>query len=130
MTLKRRIGVLAATAAIASASLVSLPGSAVARDLDRSGDCTGSTDWYLSLSIEGSRIEVEGEVDMDRNGVTWRWSMHNDGVRFAQGRATTKAPSGEFEIRRFTANGPGPDRIVFRAKNPATGEICRAVATI
>jgi hypothetical protein len=130
MSIKHRLAVLAATAAIASVSLVALPGSVAARDLDREGRCTGNTDWYLSLSIEGGRIEVEGEVDMDRNGVTWRWSMFNDGVRFAKGQATTKAPSGEFEVRRFSTNGPGPDRIVFRAKNPATGEICRAVATI
>jgi len=129
MNTKRRMSVLVATAAVC-ASLVALPGSTVARDLDRWGNCSGSTDWYLSLSIEGNRIEVEGEVDMDRNGVTWRWSMRNDGVRFAGGTTTTKAPSGEFEVRRFTANGPGADRIVFRAKNPATGEICLAAATI
>lgn len=127
MTTKRR---LIPAVALPSASLLALPTGASARDLDRWGSCTGSTDWYLSLSIEGSRIEVEGEIDMDRNGVAWRWTMRNDGTQFASGTTRTKAPSGEFEVRRFTSNGPGQDRIVFRATNPATGEVCRAVATI
>lgn len=128
MTLPRRLAIPAV--ALATATLLTLPAGAAARDLDRWGNCTGSTDWYLSLSIEGSRIEVEGEIDMDRNGVAWRWTMRNDGTRFASGTTTTKAPSGEFEVRRFTTNGPGRDTIVFRAINPATGEVCRAVATI
>jgi hypothetical protein len=107
------------------------PGATLARDGDiiRRGDCTGATDWKLKLSEEDGRIEAEAEIDQNRNGVTWNWRFKNDGVRFAKGSATTKAPSGSFEVRRLTTDGSGPDTIVFRAVNPATGEVCRAVAT-
>lgn len=127
-SLRRRV---ATGGLLLSLAVLALPTGTLARDGDiiRRGDCTGATDWKIKLSAEDGRIEAEAEIDQNRNGRTWNWSFKNDGVRFARGTATTRAPSGSFEVRRLTSNGSGPDRIVFRAVNPATGEVCRAVAT-
>jgi hypothetical protein len=130
-TRMRRRG-LATSGLLLSLALLAVPGGTLAKDGDviRRGDCTGATDWKLKLSPEDGRIEAEAEIDQDRNGVTWDWRFKNDGVRFARGSATTHAPSGSFEVRRLTSDGPGSDTIVFRAVNPRSGEVCRAVATI
>jgi hypothetical protein len=107
------------------------PSAVAARggDVIRTGNCTAASDWKLKLSPENGRIEVEFEVDQNRNGKTWNWSLKRNGVRFAHGQATTQAPSGSFEVRRLTNNGSGPDVIRARATNPATGEVCRGTAT-
>lgn len=107
------------------------PGAALAKDGDviRTGSCSGRSDWKLKLSPENGRIEVEFEVDQNRVGVTWNVRLKKDGLVFWKGQRTTVAPSGSFEVRRVTADGPGDERIVGRAVNPRTGEICRGAAT-
>jgi hypothetical protein len=42
----------------------------------------------------------------------------------ARSRATTKAPSGSFEVSRNLVNAPGTDTIGWRSKNARTGERC------
>ena len=117
-------GVLVAT------TLVAAPITASAKDGDviRRGSCTASTDWKLKLSPENGRIEVEFEVDQNRNGQRWNVKLKRNGNVFWRGSRTTRPPSGSFEVRRLTRNGPGIERIVARAKNPRTGEVCRGVA--
>jgi hypothetical protein len=114
-----------------SVALLAVPAGTMARDGDiiRRGNCSGATDWKLKLSPEDGRIEAEAEIDQNRNGVTWNWTFKRNGNQFAAGSSTTKAPSGSFEVRRVTRDGAGDDRFVFRAVNPRTGEVCRAVAT-
>lgn len=115
--------VSAATLALATA------GPALANDDDviRRGSCTGATDWKLKASPEDGRIEVEGEVDSNRNGQTWRWRIRHNGSLSARGTATTQPPSGSFEVRRVLVDAAGTDTIVFRARNPRTDEVCRGV---
>lgn len=118
------IGVLAA----ATVSMVAA-GPAVANDDDviRRGSCTGATDWKVKASPEDGRIEVEGEIDSNRNGQTWRWRIRHNGSLSARGTATTQPPSGSFEVRRVLVDAGGTDTIVFRARNPRTDEVCRGV---
>jgi hypothetical protein len=106
---------------------------ALARDSDviRRGACTRVSDWKLKLSPENGRIEVEYEVDQNRNGDTWRVRIrHNDDVVF-RGTRTTHAPSGSFEVRILQRNRNGDDVFKGRAVNLRTGEVCggRAVWT-
>lgn len=110
---------------------VGMSPSAVAKDgdVEREGRCSGASDWKLKASPENGRIEVEGEVDSNRNGQTWNWSIRHDGRRSASGTATTRGPSGSFEVRRVLVNAPGPDSIGFRATNRRTGETCRGNLT-
>jgi hypothetical protein len=117
-------GVLVAT------TLVAAPITASAKDGDviRRGSCTASTDWKLKTGPENGRIEVEFEVDQNRNGQRWNVRLKRNGNVFWRGARTTQPPSGSFEVRRLTQDGRGAETIVARAKNPRTGEVCRAVA--
>jgi len=113
------------------AATLSLPAGVAAKDGDiiRTGSCTNNSDWKLKLSREDGRIEVEFEVDSNRVGQSWNVRLKNDGNVFFTGTRVTKAPSGSFEVRRLSTNGPGSDFIVGRAVNPKTGEVCRGTAT-
>ena len=55
--------------------------------------------------------------------------VHNGSVS-ARGWATTHAPSGSFSVERRMVNLGGTDKIVFKARNPRTGEVCRGVVRI
>ena len=123
--------IVTTTVGIVAAATVSMvaAGPAVANDDDviRRGSCTGATDWKLKASPEDGRIEVEGEIDSNRNGQTWRWRIRHNGSLSARGTATTQPPSGSFEVRRVLVDAGGTDTIVFRARNPRTDEVCRGV---
>ena len=101
-----------------------VPASANDADVIRQGGCSGAAQWKLKASPENGRIEVEGEVDSNKKGQTWKWRILHNGSVSARGKATTKAPSGSFEVRRVVVNAAGRDTIGWRAKNPATGATC------
>ncbi len=117
------------TTMLVATTLVAAPIATNAKDGDiiRRGECTARSDWKLKLSPEDDRIEVEFEVDQNRNGQRWNVKLKRNGNVFWRGVRTTKAPSGSFTVRRLSSNGPGVDRIAARAKNPRTGEVCRGV---
>jgi hypothetical protein len=130
----RRIPVGRATAFITSVlvatTLVAAPMTASAKDSDiiRRGSCTAAADWKLKLSPENGRIEVEFEVDQNRNGRKWNIRMKRNGNVFWRGSRRTQPPSGSFEVRRLTRDGSGVERIVVRARDVRSGEVCRGVA--
>ena len=117
--------------ALVGAGLVAFPATAAANDGDviRTGACSGASDWKLKLSPENGRIEVEFEVDQNRNGDTWSVRLKKNGNVFWTGTRTTQPPSGSFEVNRVTANGAGPDSFAARAVNQRTGEVCRGAAS-
>ncbi len=118
------------TSVLVATTLMAAPMTASAKDGDviRRGDCTARSDWKLKLSPENGRIEVEFEVDQNRNGQRWNIKMKRNGSVFWRGARTTRPPSGSFEVRRLARNGAGAETIVVRARNPRTGEVCRGVA--
>jgi hypothetical protein len=126
-TLGRRAALI--TTLLASAVLVAAPMGAAAKDGDiiRTGSCSASTDWKLKLSPENGRVEVEFEVDQNRNGQTWNVKLKRNGSSFWSGQRTTQAPSGSFEARRVVAGVSG-DRFAGIATDPRTGEVCRGTA--
>jgi len=81
------------------------------------------------VSPDDGRIETEFEVDQNRNGVTWRVVLRRDGAVAVRTKATTRGPSGSFEIERRLADGPGTETISARAVSPS-GEVCTAQASI
>jgi hypothetical protein len=99
-------------------------------DVIRTGSCSAASDWKLKLSPEDGRIEVEFEVDQNVVGDTWRVRFFRNGTLFATARATTRAPSGSFEVRRLANNGAGTDAFRVRAANLGTGEVCVGRASI
>jgi hypothetical protein len=123
------IGIGAVTLVLAVAALTAAPVSMAKRgDVLRPGTCTGATTSKIKLSDEDGRIEVEFEVDQNRNGVRWTVTIFRGGTRIARLARVTRPPSGSFEARIVAANRPGRDTFRARAVSP-TGEICVARAT-
>jgi hypothetical protein len=117
---------LAATAILVAAAV---PAEAKDGDVIRQGDCSGRADWKVKVGPEDGRLEVEGEVDSNRSGQRWRWRLVHDGTLVASGTGHTGGASGSFSVRRLVANHSGADTLVFRARRPATGQVCRGVVT-
>ena len=113
----------------ACVALLLAPATAGAKDGDVlvAGNCTRATDSKLKLSEENGRIEVEFEVDQNRNGVRWTVSLRRNGTRIASLVRTTRPPSGSFEARVLARNGAGAEVIRGRAVSPS-GEVCTATA--
>lgn len=120
--------------ALLAASLLALPAVAGAKggggngDVLKVGSCTASSSAKLKLSPDDGRLEVEMEVDQNRNGVRWTWTFKRAGSRLAGGTAVTKAPSGSFEVRRLVSDRSGRDTIVATATR--RGERCTVTASI
>lgn len=116
-------------AAAFAAALVAVPAtSAKDGDVLVRGTCTGATTSKLKLSEEDGRIELEFEVDQNRNGVRWSVVLRRPATVLVRTTRVTRGPSGSFELRQIVGNRAGPDRIVARATR-ASGEVCRATAT-
>jgi hypothetical protein len=94
------------------------------------GDCPSRSEWKLKAKPDDGRMEVELEVDSNRNGQSWTWTLRSEGTVFASGRRTTQAPSGSFSVQRRTSDTGGSQRISATARNARTGEVCRASLTI
>jgi hypothetical protein len=116
-------------AALAAAvALVAAP-AGIAKDGDIlvRGTCTGATTSKLKLSEEDGGIEVEFEVDQNRNGVRWYVTIFQNGTRIARMFRVTHGPSGSFEARIVASSRAGADRFQARATRP--GQVCTARAT-
>ncbi len=114
--------------ACAIAALVAIPTSwAKDGDVLVRGTCTQATTSKLKLSEEDGRIEVELEVDQNRNGVRWTVVLRRPSTVLVRTTRVTRGPSGSFEVRRVVADLAGRDRITARATSPS-GEVCRATA--
>ena len=114
--------------AVLVALVVLAPAAAKDGDVLVRGTCTGPSSSKLKLSEEDGRIEVEFEVDQNRNGVRWSVVLRRPTAVVARASAVTRGPSGSFELRRVVGNQAGDDRITARATR-ASGEVCRATAT-
>jgi len=103
---------------------------AVAKDGDKlvRGTCSGPSTSKLKLSNEDGRVEVEFEVDQNRNGVRWDVAIFRNGKRIAKLAKVTRPPSGSFEARTVAANSAGTDAFRARATR-ASGEVCTARAS-
>ena len=117
------IAVAALTAVIAAPAGVAKDG-----DIRIAGSCTSAASSKLKLSAEDGGIEVEFEVDQNRNGVPWRVTLRRNGSLVASTTARTRAPSGSFEVRRVIAGSPGATRVVAVAKGP-NGATCTAAGS-
>jgi hypothetical protein len=93
------------------------------------GSCSGSTVWKIKAGPDDGRLEVEAEIDSNRRGRAWRWTLRHDGDLVARGRAVTAGRSGSFEVERHTRDAAGADSFRFRAVDVRTGEVCLARVT-
>jgi len=124
-----RVITFTVTLAVVGAALAAAPiGSAKGGDGIRArGVCTKSSTAKLKLSREDQRIEVEFEVDQNRNSVPWKVTLRRNGSVVASTIATTHAPSGSFSVRRVISGTQGT---VVATATRSSGERCTARATI
>jgi hypothetical protein len=127
----RRFGT-AALAALLVTGLTHSPASAKDGDgrIVRSGSCSASADWKLKVKPDDGRIEVEWEVDSNRIGQRWAWTIRHDRTTVSSGRRTTKAPSGSFSVERRVGDAAGTHTITATARNLRSGQKCRASVRI
>jgi hypothetical protein len=120
--------VLAPAIVVSSAVLLGSAVPALAKggdDVRTSGACQGGAHWKLKAGAEDGRIEVEGEVDSNRAGQTWKWSLTHNGTAAGSGTRQTAGRRGSFEVRRVTGNRAGTDTVVVTARRPGTQQVCR-----
>jgi hypothetical protein len=120
---------LALTLALSAAALTVAPlASAKGGDGVRvRGTCSQSSTAKLKLSGEDSGIEVEFEVDQNRNGVPWKVTLRRNASLVTTTTVKTRAPSGSFELRRLISGLHGT---VVAVATRASGERCTARAAI
>jgi hypothetical protein len=123
-----RVITLAATLAVCGAALTTAPlASAKGGDpIKTAGKCSKSSTAKLKLSREDSGVEVEFEVDQNRNGVPWKVTLRRNGSIVATMTKVTRAPSGSFTVRRLIS---GAGKFVAVATR-SSGERCTAQASI
>lgn len=95
----------------------------------RSGHCSGSSTWMLTLKYDNGRIESDVEVQTPKAGQAWGFKMYDNGVVFGSGTKTTIA-DGSWSATRYAPNHVGIDHIKVTAKNQVTGETCTATAAL
>jgi len=125
-----RLSILTAIAlAVATVVLAPVAGAKDGDAVRARGTCTHASTAKLKLTSEdGGRIEIEFEVDQNRNGVRWNVTLVRNRSRVVSTAATTRAPSGSFEVRRVIAGARGTDRISAVATR--AGERCSARAAV
>jgi hypothetical protein len=100
------------------------------RDVRVAGTCTERSTAKIKLSPEDGGVEVEFEVDENRVGKTWSVVVNRNGTRVLSRKATTNARSGSFEVRTVVSRGTPRTNVTAVARRAATGEVCRARASI
>ena len=100
------------------------------RDVRAAGSCTLRSTAKIKLSPEDGGVEVEFEVDENRVGKTWSVVVNRNGSRVLSRKATTNARSGSFEVRTVVGRGTPRTNVTAVARRAATGEVCRASASI
>jgi hypothetical protein len=86
------------------------------------GTCSDTSTSKLKVKHDDGRLEVEFEVDQNRNGVPWAVEFRKDGRLAFQGTRLTVAPSGSFSVERRIAGKTG----LIKAIATRNGETCSA----
>jgi|KBSMisStaDraftv2_1062788.scaffolds.fasta_scaffold1205012_1 hypothetical protein len=125
--LNLRTFALLAILAVAAAAITIAPAASAkgGRGVTVSGACSKASSSKLKLSREDAGLEVEFEVDQNRNGVPWKVTLHRNGSLVTSTTRTTHAPSGSFSLHRTIA---GAGTIVATATR--AGERCTAHASL
>ena len=93
---------------------------------EKSGSCSGSTDWDLKVKHDDGRIELEFEVDSNVSGQVWDVLITDKGQSVFDGQQTTGGASGSFSVELKVPNLPGKDKFRALATNTDGGETCSA----
>jgi hypothetical protein len=81
----------------------------------------------LKAKQDDGRIEVEAEVDTNRNGQRWSMRIVDNGKTAWKGSRVTHAPSGSFSVEKRIANRKGKDVVTVRVAR--RGTVCATRVT-
>ena len=122
-----RIAAIAAAAALAAVPATpALARGGGSKAAQRSGSCSNGSTWKLKVKPDSGRLEVEFEVDQNRNGKRWDVTLRRNGSVAARGAATTHAPSGSFSFNRRITGASGNKVSATATRGSAT---CRGSVT-
>lgn len=131
--MRRRPSLRIAAPLAATFALTALVGGgapvAAGTDRDKERDCSGRSDWELSLDKDDGKIEFELEIDTPRSGQRWDIAIKQNGNRFFKNVRRTDS-DGDIEIDRDRPDRRGTDRFWFKATNRVTGEVCQGTLRI
>jgi hypothetical protein len=117
----------AAGAAVLLGSVVAAtPAQAGGGDFtEETGACSMVSVWDMKAKPVARGIEMEFSVDSNRLGQAWAVRLTDNRKLLFSGNRTTKGISRSFSVDKILADLAGTDRLVVRATNAKTGEVCR-----
>jgi hypothetical protein len=90
----------------------------------RRGACDGQSEWRLRVRQETSTtLRVKYRIEGGASGQTWQLFLSDNGTRIYAGNKVSQS-GGEVQVRRFTTDRSGSDRIAASGVNLDTGESC------
>ena len=119
---------LAATTTVLVGVATAAPASAKDGRVQASGSCSTTGHWTIKAAPEGSRIELQLEVEAPRPGQRWTVAVTDNGVAVLSTSRTSSTTS-QFSVRALLPNRAGTDRLVATARNTVTGNVCRAAVS-
>jgi hypothetical protein len=126
----KRIVTLLTLAGAVTAAVLPAAADAKHRAVSKaSAECSGAAVGKLKAKPDGRRLQVEFEVDSNRNRQAWRVVLKRNGATIYRATKRTHAPSGSFAVHKLTANPAGVDKITARATGPG-GQVCVATVRI
>lgn len=93
--------------------------------VEETGTCSMGSAWTAKAKHDTGRIELEFSVDSNRVGQAWSVRVTDQGALVFSGHRTTNGISRSFSVDKMLTNQAGTDRLVARAVNAKTGEVCR-----
>jgi len=125
----KRIATLLTLAGAVTAAVLPATADAKHRVSKAAGVCSGAAVAKLKAKPDSGRLQVEFEVDSNRNRQAWRVVLKRNGATIYRATKRTHAPSGSFSVHKRTANPAGTDKITARATGPG-GQVCVATVRI
>jgi hypothetical protein len=92
---------------------------------EETGACSMVSTWDMKAKPVARGIEMEFSVDSNRLGQAWAVRLTDNGKLLFKANRTTKGVSRSLSFDKILADRAGADRLVARAMNAKTGEVCR-----
>ena len=126
----RRTTAVALTATVVASVAVgaAAPANAKGGDAVRASKSCSTGVLKLKAKHDDGRLEVEVEVDTNRNGQKWAVRILDNGVTAWKGSRTTHAPSGSFSVEKRIADKAGKDVVKVRVARGTT--VCSTQVTV
>jgi len=126
MNTKHSYAAAAAGAVLLGSLIAAAPAHAGGTNFtEETGACSMVSTWDMKAKPVARGIEMEFSVDSNRLGQAWAFRLTNNGNLLFAGNRTTTGISRSFSVDKILTDMAGTDRLVVKATNAKTGEVCR-----